>query len=218
MIYNLQTWFKDGIKNLLPDSILTHRLPRQAGNAVMLTFDDGPDPIITPIILDLLSQYHASAIFFIVGKKAKKHPEIINQIIARGHIIGNHTYNHPNRIISSVQEYRQEILLCAEILNVLNINTLQLVRPPLGLSLANLLVSISMRLKIVLWSIEGGEWGVNKNDKTEDIIYRLQNSIQSRDILLLHDDNERVISILNGILPFLIHRKFNLNNGIKFLI
>ncbi len=72
-----------------------HRGPASR-RAVALTFDDGPDPIHTPRILDTLAQYHARATFFIVGERAQKHPEIVRAIAAGQHEIGNHTFTHPH--------------------------------------------------------------------------------------------------------------------------
>ena len=61
---------------------------------VSLTFDDGPDKIITPLVLDILKEYDIKATFFLIGKKAEKHPYLVKQIVEEGHIIANHTYSH----------------------------------------------------------------------------------------------------------------------------
>ena len=62
--------------------------------AVYLTFDDGPIPVVTPWVLDVLERYGVKATFFMVGDNVRKHPEVFRQVVKRGHRIGNHTFNH----------------------------------------------------------------------------------------------------------------------------
>src|SRR5262245_43692171 len=62
--------------------------------AVALTFDDGPDPVFTPRILDILAQFGIQATFFVIGKQVERHPEIVRAIADAGHEVGNHTYTH----------------------------------------------------------------------------------------------------------------------------
>ena len=64
--------------------------------AVYLTFDDGPIPIVTPWVVDLLKKYDIKATFFVVGKNAENYPDILRQTVEYGHEIGNHTYSHPH--------------------------------------------------------------------------------------------------------------------------
>ena len=86
-----------------------------------LTFDDGPDPIYTPQILDLLKQYNAKATFFVVGKKVKQHPDLIKRIIDEGHEIENHSYSH--NIITSQDKLQTEITKTDEALKDFGVNT-----------------------------------------------------------------------------------------------
>lgn len=73
------------------------RLPASAGaDAVGLTFDDGPDPRVTPRVLDLLDERRVRATFFCIGRRVERHPEIVREIVRRGHRLENHTYDHPN--------------------------------------------------------------------------------------------------------------------------
>jgi len=77
---------------------------------VHLTFDDGPIPEVTPWILDLLKEYNAKATFFCIGENVAKHPEIFKRILAEGHSVGNHTFNHLNGWKTKTSEYIENIL------------------------------------------------------------------------------------------------------------
>src|SRR5688572_27569417 len=77
---------------IMPSSWMT--IKGKKSNSIYLTFDDGPDPEVTPLLLDLLKKKNAKATFFLVGTKIEAHPELVSQIIANGHGIGNHSYDH----------------------------------------------------------------------------------------------------------------------------
>ena len=79
-----------------------------------VTFDDGPVPEITPWVLSLLKEYNAKATFFCIGENVKKYPDIFNQVLAEGHRIGNHTYNHLNGWKTPAKVYVQNTLLAEE--------------------------------------------------------------------------------------------------------
>ncbi|MCK4345957.1 MAG: polysaccharide deacetylase family protein, partial [Bacteroidales bacterium] len=79
------------LKTLFPD--LIWNIPNDE-NKVFLTFDDGPDPEVTPWVLDLLNQYNAKATFFCLGKNVERHPDIFQRIKDEGHAVGNHSYSH----------------------------------------------------------------------------------------------------------------------------
>ena len=90
-------------------------------NKLALTFDDGPDPIYTPQILDLLKQYNAKATFFVVGKKVKQYPDLIKRILDEGHQIENHSYSH--NIITNQDKLQSEIIRTDEALKDFGVNT-----------------------------------------------------------------------------------------------
>src|SRR5437660_12852588 len=77
-----------------------------------LTFDDGPNPSMTPKLLDLLDRYNARATFFLIGRYARECPELVKETVARGHLVGNHTETHPNLFLLSRREIRIELRLC----------------------------------------------------------------------------------------------------------
>ena len=94
------------IKQLVPNSILHRHLPSKAGDSIALTFDDGPHPDLTPKILDMLEKHDARGCFFVVGKFAEEHSNLLEMIINRGHLLGNHTYDHPREGYTSFDQER----------------------------------------------------------------------------------------------------------------
>ncbi|AIE79150.1 Peptidoglycan N-acetylglucosamine deacetylase [Bacillus cereus] len=104
---------------------------------VALTFDDGPDLEFTPKILDKLKQYNVKATFFLLGENAEKFPNVVKRIANEGHIIGNHTFSHPNLAKVNDAEYRNQIIKTEEILNRLAGYAPKFIRPPYGEILEN---------------------------------------------------------------------------------
>jgi peptidoglycan-N-acetylglucosamine deacetylase len=115
--------------------------------AIYLTFDDGPHPEITPWVLQQLKQYNAKATFFMVGKNAADHPEIVSEIIANGHSIGNHTFNHLNGWETSRKDYISDVDKCHEIFDS------KLFRPPYGKIKPEQAKHLVGRFKIIMWDV-----------------------------------------------------------------
>ncbi len=94
--------------------------------AIYLSFDDGPTPDVTDFVLEQLHRYHASATFFCLGRQVVRHPDLFECILAEGHAVGNHTYDHPNGWHTSLDDYITNIAACAAQVNS------PLFRPPYG--------------------------------------------------------------------------------------
>src|SRR5437870_7380905 len=77
-------------------------------NGCALTFDDGPNPRVTPKLLDLLEKHRVSATFFVLGKYVEQYPQLAREIAAAGHVIGNHTFSHPSLLFFSQQQVMKE--------------------------------------------------------------------------------------------------------------
>ncbi|MBF7083989.1 polysaccharide deacetylase family protein [Desulfallas sp. Bu1-1] len=103
-----------------------------AGGKVLLTFDDGPNPLYTPEILTLLQKNNIKATFFVVGQEAYKHPELLAEISRHGHLLGIHTYTHRNITTLSREELQEEIRLTAESINSITGQNPVYFRPPRG--------------------------------------------------------------------------------------
>lgn len=104
------------------------------GRRVALTFDDGPDPDVTPAILDVLRERDIKATFFVTGKNVADHPGIVRRIVREGHTLGNHTYNHADLSVLSSEQVREELQATQEAVDhaLGRHYPLTLMRPPYG--------------------------------------------------------------------------------------
>jgi peptidoglycan/xylan/chitin deacetylase (PgdA/CDA1 family) len=124
-----------------------------------ITFDDGPNPSITPKLLDLLDRYRAKATFFLVGKYVRESPGLTKEISTRGHLIGNHTDTHPNLFFTGPNETRTELLRCSEAIGQATWEEPRWFRPPFGYRspwLSSLV--LQQRMRTVMWTIMPGDW------------------------------------------------------------
>jgi len=93
---------------------------------IFLTFDDGPNPSSTPLLLDILDKHNIKALFFCSGKNAEEHPDLLQLIISKGHITGNHGYSHLNGWTSTVKNYLGDIEKASQLIDS------RFLRPPYG--------------------------------------------------------------------------------------
>jgi peptidoglycan/xylan/chitin deacetylase (PgdA/CDA1 family) len=154
-------------------------------NLVALTFDDGPAQSTTRQIIDLLDKYSVKATFFVSGANALSYPEIIREIIARGHTIGNHSFHHnPFVMLRSYNYLYQEIFRAQEVLRKMGIHTL-VFRPPVGIinpKLAPILDKMGMFC--VTFSCRAFDAG---NRRVKNLGSRILKKVKADDIILLHD-------------------------------
>jgi peptidoglycan-N-acetylglucosamine deacetylase len=154
-------------------------------NLVALTFDDGPAQPTTRQIMDLLDKYSVKATFFVSGVNALSYPEIIREIIARGHTIGNHSFNHnPLVMLGSYNHLYQEIFRAQEVLRKMGIYTLAF-RPPVGIinpKLAPILDKLGMFC--VTFSCRAFDAG---NRRVKNLGSGILRKVKAGDIILLHD-------------------------------
>jgi len=126
---------------------------------IALTFDDGPSPDQTPKILDELARYDLRATFFVVGREAEKHPELIRDIVARGHQLGNHTWSHIDAWMNDFPVVADELARTDDLLEQLTGRCPQWVRPPHGHFTAKLRAWCAERgQKVVLWDTMPGDF------------------------------------------------------------
>jgi peptidoglycan/xylan/chitin deacetylase (PgdA/CDA1 family) len=133
-----------------------------------LTFDDGPTPEVTDWVLNILQRYEARATFFVLGKNVALHREIFLNIIASGHAIGNHSYNHLSGWKSEDEIYYHDIEMCSDIIRTIqstlpckmaeNKTKKLLFRPPYGRLTLSQYASLSRQYEIVMWDILSGDF------------------------------------------------------------
>ena len=155
-------------------------------NIIALTFDDGPDTLYTPKILDILKEKNVRATFFLIGRKINKYPEITKRIYEEGHCIGNHTYNHMGLVNVDSNIVKYEVLKTESLLDSLLGKTTKIVRIPWGKSTKehDMLIT-NLGYKIVNWDLDSRDWVQEKNT-VDDIIKRVVSQAASGKIVLFH--------------------------------
>ncbi|MBN1547893.1 MAG: polysaccharide deacetylase family protein [Syntrophaceae bacterium] len=175
---------------------------------VALTFDDGPDPETTPVLLDLLDRYGVRATFFVTGERVKHHGELIADILKRGHTFGNHSYSHDVWLMCRTSErLGREIDEVGSVLRSHGIISLAF-RPPVGITSPRLGPVLRKRsLTCVNFSCRGNDFG---NRLVRGLSKRILKKIKGDDILVLHDVSpkgdvtvgmwiDEVASVLSGL-------------------
>jgi peptidoglycan/xylan/chitin deacetylase (PgdA/CDA1 family) len=150
-----------------PDSKIFGRAITHTNSSrkLAITFDDGPNPTVTPKLLDLLDRHKARATFFVIGRYARQHPDLLRETVARGHVIGNHTDSHPNLFWSSPSQTRDELRRCHDAIAAALNAPPKFFRPPFGwrnpwLSAA----ARDLHLQVVTWTLLPGDWRAPADD------------------------------------------------------
>jgi peptidoglycan-N-acetylglucosamine deacetylase len=162
---------------------------------IALTFDDGPNDAATPELLEVLARHGARATFFEMGSFARQRPEIARQVVAAGHLLGNHTMSHPKLSVEPAARVRQELADCNAVLEDITGAKVEYFRPPFGARRPMVLrVAREMGLTPVLWNVTGYDWDPIGVDgilaKLEAGIVRNRRRRLSSN-LLLHDGGHR---------------------------
>ena len=163
------------------------RLPK-GQNRVALTFDDGPDPLYTPQILEVLDQYQVKAGFFVTGEKALAYPHLIRQIAAAGHCVGNHGLQHKAVWLLGPWATINDITETDRILTDILGEKPVYYRSPWGLfNLVSLLYFRLRRLPVVLWTYMSWDW--TEKATVETVNRRVLNKLHDGTIIILHDSS-----------------------------
>lgn len=164
------------------------RSAARASDAVALTFDDGPDPDVTPRLLDLLAARGVKASFFVLTDKAEEQQSLIARMIAEGHEVGLHCDRHDRLTLLPVQQVRQRLAAARDRLAALTGGPVRLFRPPYGAqSIATFFVARSLGLQIVVWGPIAEDWVEQTPAEAAD---RAVGTSKGGDIVLLHDGLE----------------------------
>ena len=168
-----------------------------------LTFDDGPNPSITPDLLTLLDRYKAKATFFVIGKFARECPGLLKETYTRGHNIGNHTDTHPNLFFCGPEETHIELKMCSETIESIILENPRFFRPPFGFRSPWLgEIVYSQNMKMVTWSLLPGDWHAKPVEWLTERMQRVATNVSAKliqepkaprsttgEILCLHDGN-----------------------------
>jgi peptidoglycan/xylan/chitin deacetylase (PgdA/CDA1 family) len=184
--------------SMVASSQILGRTWRHTGDAqsLALTFDDGPNPTVTPALLDLLERHGAKGTFFVVGNHVRAFPKLTAEILQRGHTLGNHTESHPRLNVCSPARTREELDRCAAAIGeAANVKT-KWMRPPFGYRNPWLdgIVREKFGSSVVMWTRMARDWAVSE---PEPVIQRLR-ATGGGDIVVLHDGDYHVLEGRRG--------------------
>lgn len=196
------------------------RLPDIPSNAdaVALTIDDGPDPVVTPKILDILDRHRVHATFFCIGGRAAEHPALVREIVARGHAVENHTHSHVHTFSVTFPFWlTKEIDAAQQALETLTSERPMFFRAPAGLRnvfLEPVLQRLDLRL--AAWTRRGFD---TREGDADRVLERLVDGLAARDILLLHDANAALTSTGDPVVLTVLPRLIDIvrSSGLRFV-
>ena len=177
---------------------------------VSLTFDDGPDDVMTPKVLDILKDNDIKATFFIIGSKAEAHPDLISRIVDEGHIIGVHSWNHGCDFpIQSSDEIYQELSKCENAIYDITGKSMMLFRPPFGVTNPLIADAVDERGYITIgWSIRSLD--TDRNKDRSDILKRIVRRLHNGAIILLHDRCDGADDLLRSLIAALRDNNYDI--------
>lgn len=151
---------------------------------VALTFDDGPDSVYTPQILDILKQHNVKGTFFLIGNRAKLLPDVVKRMVQEGNIIGNHTMTHPDIMKLNEEETKQNILQGEAQLASLTGYKTALFRSPYGsLDSPKVKLIANLNYRIIAWNVDSLDW---KSLSAEQVKYNILENVKEGSIILQH--------------------------------
>lgn len=165
---------------------------------IALTFDDGPHPVYTEEMLEVLSDADVKASFFLLGENIEQYPEEVKAIADGHHLIGNHTYHHVQITSLSCQEACSEISQTNKLIEELTGQQPQYVRPPFGTWNKELEENLDMIP--VLWTVDTLDWTTANVDQ---IVGCVQKHVQENSIILMHDSYESTVQAVKRLIPLL---------------
>ena len=176
---------------------------------VALTFDDGPHPIKTNVILDVLNEYNVKATFFVIGINAESYPDAVVREAAEGHEIGNHTYSHKR--LTDCADIREELSKTSDIVFSLTGKRPALMRPPEGAYREENVADVkSCGCDMVLWTIDTRDWA---KASVAEIVANVKKNVRDGSIILFHDytvSGTHTIEALKRIIPYLLNEGYEL--------
>ena len=152
---------------------------------IALTYDDGPNDPHTLRLLEVLAKHDVRATFFMIGRYVEMRPDIVREVVKAGHVVGNHTFTHPNLIFASAAETRNQLQKCDRVLTDAIGEHSRLFRPPFGGRRPQTLrIACELGLEPVMWNVTGWDWNA---PPAEQIERKVVKQVSGGDVILLHD-------------------------------
>jgi peptidoglycan/xylan/chitin deacetylase (PgdA/CDA1 family) len=184
-------------------ALSTEVLSEAETKKIALTYDDGPHPVYTEELLQVLEEYQVNATFFLLGKEAELYPEIVKSIAEAGHTIGNHSYSHDNLQEMGLTEARKECDRTAEILHTICGQNTEFYRPPFGSAPDELEKTCNMVQ--VLWDIDTRDW---ECQDAGTVVRCVLQQAEENDIILMHDAYASTVEATRQLIPLLQEQGF----------
>lgn len=165
-----------------------------------ISFDAAWGRANTEEILNILDRYDVKTTFFLVGFWAEKHPDLVQELVSRGHEIGNHSATHPHMAQLSAAQVREELRKCSDLVKSITGKPTTLFRPPYG-EYNDTVVKVSREegYECVQWNVDSLDW---KNLGAEDMVKKCTKSVNPGDIVLFHNDSKYILEALPQILEY----------------
>ena len=153
-----------------------------SGRDLYLTFDDGPIPVVTPWVLDLLKEHDAKGTFFCIGRNCAENPGILQRIREEGHSVGNHTYDHIPGRKTPMRAYLRNVLQCQAYTGT------RLFRPPFMSITLNQTRALRSRFEVVLWDVLSADFDTDIS--SEECLRNVVDNVRAGSIVLFHDSEK----------------------------
>ena len=199
---------KSVINRVAPSRFLLHRHTCQ-DNTLALTFDDGPHPQHTPLLIDILETAGIKATFFVQGSEAKKYPRLIRDLAESGHQIANHGYHHLDCHRVSSREYIADVESAQSLLqDIAGESITRTFRPPYGNVTTNTFLRLNqMGYKYAFWSADSRDSFILNREELLHHIYTLP--VRAGDIMLFHEDYRHSVDTIGDIIQYLQLKYFS---------
>lgn len=176
---------------------------------IAITFDDGPDPVHTPQVLDILDRYGVTASFFCVGLNVDAHPHLVDAVASRGHYVGNHTWSHPYLPDLARDEVLRQVDSTGEALARVLGQAPALARPPYGQLTPDVLTWLTDHgLTTVVWDVDAGDWA---EPGVDTVVANTVEAATAGSVILMHDaggDRSQTVAALPKVLETLLDRGY----------
>lgn len=183
----MQTWRSDivNFKENQPNLYINGRNEKK----ISLTFDDGPDEIVTPKVIEILQNHHVKGNFFFIGSEAEKYPQVVKNAYENGNLVLSHSYHHVDLTTLSNAEQANEINNVGLAIQTIIGKEPAMIRPPYGETNETLIENAKDKgYSVIIWSIDTLDWS---QKDAENIIKNVTDNLRNGDIILMHSDSEK---------------------------